>query len=289
LKKPPFWSFDAVNNHLLFSSYHLSEVNLRYYIKKLEDFNPLLLHGYPSSIYLLALAYKKYGKKKLNLKSVFTSSETLLYTQRNRIEDAFQVKVFNWYGTSEMSANIVECEKGELHLKAEHSFVEIVNDNNQLCKPGETGRIISTNFNNTAFPLIRYDIGDIVKISKNQIPKCGRGGLLVDHIEGRIEDYIVTPDGRIIGRLDHLFKDSANVIEAQIEQPKIEEIILRIVRGSHYSKEDEKLIYNEAKSRLGSSIKISFDYVENIIRTKNGKFRFIISKINPSDSYLKLK
>ena len=117
--KPPFWSFDLANNHMYFSSYHMSNDTLRYYIQKLEEFDPLLLHGYPSSIYLLALAYKKYGKGGMALKAVYTSSETLLDFQRKAIEEAFQVRVFDWYGTSEMSANIVECECGELHLKAE--------------------------------------------------------------------------------------------------------------------------------------------------------------------------
>ena len=87
--KPPFWVHDLANNHLYFSSYHLSESNMKSYIQKLEAFNPHLLHGYPSSIYILAIAYKKYGKRGLNLKSIFTSSETLLEFQRKKIEDAF--------------------------------------------------------------------------------------------------------------------------------------------------------------------------------------------------------
>ncbi|MGF1584845.1 MAG: phenylacetate--CoA ligase family protein [Bacteroidales bacterium] len=279
--KPPYWSFDMVNNHLYFSSYHLSESNLKYYIEKLEEFDPLLLHGYPSSIYLLALAYEKFGTKKLALKGIYTSSETLLDFQRHKIQNAFQVKVFNFYGTSEMNCNIVECEKGELHLKSEYSYVEILNNDNQACKPGERGRIISTHFNNTAFPLIRYDVGDNLVISNNQVAKCGRSGLLIDYIEGRNEDYVITPEGRIIGRLSILLKDAINVIEAQIEQPCIEEVVLRIVRNNYYSKKDEVQIKHAARARLGNSIKISFDYVDEIPRASNGKFRFVISKIDP--------
>lgn len=284
--KPPFWAYDRVNNHLFFSSYHMGGETLPYYIQQLEKFDPLLLHGYPSSVYLLALAFKKYGTKKLQLKAVYTSSETLLDFQRKAIEEAFQVKVFNWYGTSEMSANIVECECGELHLKEEHSFVEILNEENKPCQPGETGRIISTNFNNTAFPLLRYDIGDIVTISKNQVSKCGRSGLLIDQVEGRIEDYVLTPDGRIVGRLDHLFKDAINVAEAQIIQPVKEEIILRVVKEKPYTQKDEELILKEARIRLGDSIKIKFEYVDKIPRTKNGKYRFIISELSTTENYL---
>ena len=37
-------------------------------------------------------------------------------------------------------------------------------------------------------------------------------------IDGRIESYIVTPDGRQLGRLDFLFKDSDRIEEAQLVQ-----------------------------------------------------------------------
>jgi len=167
-----------------------------------------------------------------------------------------------------------------LHLKAEHSYIEILNNSNQPSKTGETGRIVSTNYNNYAFPLIRYEIGDTVTISKNQVSKCGRSGLLIDSIEGRVEDYILTPDGRFVGRLDHLFKDAVNVTEAQIFQAKLEEVVLRIVRGSGYSKEDEMFILKEARMRFGNSIKILFEYVDQIPRTSSGKFRFVISEIS---------
>ena len=277
---PPFWVHDWANNWIFFSSYHMTESNLRYYVKELENFDPVMIHGYPSSMYLLSKAFKKFGSRLSRLRSVYTSSETLMDFQRTAIEESFQVKVFNWYGTSEMTTNIVECEMGELHLKPEHSFTEILNNRNELCMPGETGRIVATNFSNDAFPLIRYDIGDEVVIAKNQTSKCGRCGTLIEKVSGRKEDYIITPDGRIIGRLDHLFKDSLNVIEAQIEQNQPESVILRIVKNELYNKKDEANIMEEAVLRMGASIKIEFDYVTEIPRTKNGKFRFILSTMN---------
>jgi len=280
--KPPFWSYDWANNHLFFSSYHLGNDTLQEYVQMLERFDPLLLHGYPSSIYLLALAYRKYKKGRLSLKAVYTSSETLLDFQRAAIEEAFGVKVYNWYGTSEMTANIVECECGELHVKSEHSYVEILNSYDVPCKPGETGRVVSTNFNNEAFPLIRYDIGDVVTVSINQVSKCGRSGLLIDHIQGRIEDYIITPEHRMIGRLDHLFKDAVNVMEAQIFQDNPEEITIRIVPSQLYKAADEITILNEARKRLGKSIRINFAYVDQIPRAASGKYKFIDSKIQPT-------
>jgi phenylacetate-CoA ligase len=281
--RPPYWVYDWSNNWLYFSSYHLTEKNLASYIRELERFEPVMLGGYPSSLYLLALAFQKFGTRRWPMKSVFVSSETLLDFQRAAIETAFETKVFNHYGNTEMCAHIAECELGELHLKLEHSAVEILNERNMPAAPGESARLVSTNFNNRAFPLVRYNIGDTVKLSFDQTAKCGRGGRILDEITGRIEDYIVTPDRRLVGRLDHLFKNAKNVREAQIYQETIDEVVLRIVKTENYDQKDEKEILSEAKKRLGSAVKIRFNYVEEIERTKNGKFRFVISKINQNE------
>ena len=277
-KSPPFWLHDYSNNWLLLSSYHLTERNLKYYIEELARFNPVLLKGYPSSVYLLALANLHYGQK-VHPRAVYTASETLYDFQRQTIEEAFGCKVYNWYGTGEMCANIVECEQGRLHMKPEHSYVEILGHDNKPAAPGEEGRVVCTGFGNYAFPLIRYDIGDIVVPSKEKICTCGRGGTIIDKIIGREEDYIVTPDGRFVGRLDHLFKDSHTVKLAQIIQNDLNEIILRIVKTESYTAKDEQTILKEARLRLGDSIKIQFDYVDHISKETSGKFKFIVSTI----------
>ncbi len=277
---PPFWVYDFYNNWLLFSSYHIKNENEKYYIEKLKEFSPEVIHGYPSSVYLIAKAFKKYGTHLKNLKAIFTASESLLDLQRKEIEEAFQVKVFNWYGNTEMCANIVECEKGNLHLKYEHSYVEILNESNNSCKPGEIGRLICTNFCNRAFPIIRYDIGDVVKISNKQKCECNRGGLIIDFIEGRIEDYVITTDGRKIGRLDHLFKDTLGIKEAQIIQNQIGEITIKYVPDEMFTNKDLVILEKECYLRFGNNMKVNFEEVGFINRTQNGKMKFIISNLN---------
>jgi phenylacetate-CoA ligase len=277
---PPYWVYDRANNWLILSSYHLSQKNLAAYVRELERFQPVLLAGYPSSLYLLALAYQRHGATGLRLRGVFTGSETLLAFQRAAMEQAFGTKVFNWYGNSEMCANIVECEYGEMHLKLEHSFVEVLDVENRPCKPGASGRLICTGFGNHAFPLIRYEIGDVVTLSPETTSRCGRGGTLVTAVEGRTEDYIVTPDGKLVGRLDHLFKGKKNVVEAQVVQHCVEEIIIRIVPSPDFTSSDELEIRQEAVERLGDSIRISFEYVDRLHRGRNGKCPFIVSSLD---------
>lgn len=275
--KPPFWVFNAAENQMFFSSYHLSRKNMPHYVKVLKRYRPDFLHGYPSSLYYVA---KYILQEDIQLdfrpKMIVGSSETTLDFQRRAIERAFHTKLYIWYGNTEFCGHITECCYGRLHIQPYHSFVRILKSDNTDAKPGETGRLVATNFSNYSFPLINYDIKDSVKISKEQDCPCDKGGMVIDYIHGRIEDYILTPEGRFVGRLDHLFKDAKYVRNAQIVQNDVDGITICIERENGYSQGTEKAILQETRNRLGRTIDIQFEYDKEIEKEPNGKFKFVI-------------
>jgi phenylacetate-CoA ligase len=258
--RPPFWRTDCVEKRLLCSSYHLTEANRPQYLAALAAYAPDFVHGYPSSVYFLAQ-----GDVTARPKAVFTASETLLDHQRPIIERAFGAKVFNWYGNTEFTCNIVECAAGYLHVRPDYGVLELLGD----------GTMVVTGLNNRAMPFIRYKVGDRAT-AKPGTCACGCAFPLIERIEGRVEDYVRTPDGRFVGRLDHLFKDAQHVREAQIVQTRLDEIVLRVVKDDGF---DEKPVLTEARQRLGDSMKIRFEYVNAIERTAAGKFCFIVSQL----------
>ncbi len=266
---PPFWRYDPVEQRLLCSSYHLTGRNLPLYLDALADYAPTFLHGYPSSLAILAGAMLREGRKDVRPTAVFTASETLLDSQRRDIEQAFETKVYNWYGNTELTCNIVECAAGRLHYRTDYGLLEILPD----------GAMIATGLHNRAMPLIRYRIGDVAWFQTGTCP-CGCAFPLVERVEGRIEDYVRTPDGRSVGRLDHLFKDAVHVREAQLEQQRVEELIVRIVKADGFAEHEEAIIRTEARQRLGDAIQLRFEYVSAIPRTANGKFRFVVSSLS---------
>jgi len=280
---PPFWLRNNYENQLLFSSCHIAKENLKYYIEELERFQPKFIHGYPSSIYLLASFIEDNNIDGIRPKCIITASETLLDYQKAVIEEAFDCKVFMWYGNTEMVSNIVECECGRLHIKHEYSYIEFLGKSDNPVDFGEEGRMVCTGFGNYAMLLIRYDIGDVA-IPMNGSCPCGRGGILVEKVVGRVEDYIITPDGRYVGRLDHIFKEAHNVSEAQIIQKELSKITLNIVPRSAYTKRDEKNILKETRNRLGNQIGIEVNYLKEISRLPNGKFPFIISRLGETSN-----
>jgi len=99
----------------------------------------------------------------------------------------------------------------------------------------------------------------------------------VSSVDGRFEDYIVLPDGTRIGRLDHVFKDAVKVYEAQIVQERRDELVIRIVPADGYTKSDEQFLLTQMVDRVGTKIRLRFDYVKSVERSPSGKLQFVIS------------
>lgn len=273
--KGTFWRYNIPGRQILFSIYHLTDVNAREYAKKIRTSKVPWIHGYPSALSLLA----KYGKEQnLNfgdhLRIITIGSETLLPEQKKLMEDVFKVPVRQHYGLAEGVANISECEYGSLHVDEDFSYVEFIkiDDSNNY-------KIIGTNFNNTAFPLIRYDTKDIISnLSKGC--KCGRASRIVGGIDGRIEDYITLTNGRKVGRIPGVFVKRNEITEAQIEQFSTTDIQINIVKNSKYTLNTEKLLKRDLETLIeDNSVSIRFKYVDKIEKGKNGKLRFVKSHI----------
>lgn len=263
---PPYFRYNLPNHILYFSTYHLNDDNMQHYIKVLSEKNIQWLHGYPSAITVLA-EYLCTHKIDLPMMYVTTGAENLLSMQKERIENAFHTKVYQHYGMSEAVANFSENIAHEMFVDEDFSATEFI-------PVIETGRfeIVGTNLTNYAMPLLRYktnDLCDMVYTNK---------GRLVSSIDGRLEDYVVLPNGTKIGRLDHVFKDLVNIREAQILQKSVNNIVVRVVKGTDYEESDEIRLKGELELRL-KGIQIEVIYVDSIERTSSGKLRFVVSEI----------
>lgn len=273
---PPFWRYNRTDNMLMMSSYHMSEANASAYLKALEEFDPSIIMAYPSSIGFfaayLASCGKSYGGK--SLQGIITSSETLDASVRASITSNFGCTVFDWYGQFERVAAIGTCEYGVYHLMSDYSYVEFLQAEEGLHE------IIGTGFNNLVNPLIRYRTGDYVELAPpTEKCLCGRAFPVIRRIEGRRDDVLKLPDGRRIGRLDHIFKGVSGVLESQIVQESLERIIIYVVPGIGFSEQTRNNIHSATTERLGNAVKIEVNTVESIPRTRSGKLRSVICKI----------
>jgi phenylacetate-CoA ligase len=138
------------------------------------------------------------------------------------------------------------------------------------------GRIIATGFACYGMPFIRYDVGDI-GIWKQASCACGRESKVLVGVVGRVEDYVVTPEGSRIMRFDYIFKDAGNIQEAQVVQRELGSICLRIVRRPSFSAADEDLLRKEIRERVSPRLSVQFEYLDEIEREPNGKFSAVKS------------
>ncbi|MGH0031494.1 MAG: phenylacetate--CoA ligase family protein [Myxococcota bacterium] len=275
---PPFHRTSAYDHRALFSVYHMTPTNLRSYVDAVHRLPARYIEGYPSAIHLVARALLQQGRpfEPGRIDAIFTSSESLLAFQRETIEKAFGAPVRDRYGVSEKVVSMTECAEGSLHVDMEFCIVEV--ERSAEDDDTETGSLLVTGLSHDATPLFRYRIGDVGTRSKRPCP-CGRAGDVFLAVDGRIEDYVMTPDGRLIGRLDHIFKDQHDVAEAQILQDTKEAVQIRVVPRESWNDGGERALRKEVRARLGDEISVSIELVQDIPREPNGKLRAVKSRV----------
>jgi phenylacetate-CoA ligase len=276
IKNDKLFKYDWRLNCVHFSSFNFKKEYIPLYIGQLEKFKPVLIKAYPSALDLFCRWLHDLGTQGYRPKAVLTCAETLLDHQKFVIADILRCPVYDFYNQNERAALISTCEHGRYHIHEEYSFVEILNAE----KPSETvGPIVTTTFHNYAMPLIRYQTNDLAAIDRDGLCQCKRMYKTVDKIIGRIEDIVITPDGRYVGRLDAAFKYSPGILMSQIIQKTIDEIRVRLVKASSFTQRDIDKVEDGLRARLGDTIKINYDFVESIQPGRNGKVQFVVSAV----------
>jgi phenylacetate-CoA ligase len=277
-KSPPFWRTNHYGVQTLFSIFHMKPENLGTYVSAIHRTRGRWVQGYPSSLYLMARALLDSGRPlpRGRLAGVFSSSERLLAFHREAIEAAFNAPLINRYGTSEFAVSMTSCEENRLHVDMEFGIVEI--EPIEIEEGNVRGSLLVTGLAPDATPFFRYRIGDIGTRCIHPCP-CGRPGETFLDVEGREDDFVMTPDGRLVGRLDHIFKDQSHIAEAQILQDQKEAIKVLVVPRIRYNKAAERRLMRSIRDRLGEDIEIEIATVNEITREPNGKFRAVKSSV----------
>jgi phenylacetate-CoA ligase len=260
------------------SSYHLSPELIPHYLKALSKYGVRYLLGYSSSLYTLAHEMVRSSRTNLSIKVAITNAEPLFSYQRETIEEAFDCPVRETYGNTEWVAAASECEFGHLHLWPEVGWVEIL-ENGQPLPDGTPGDLVCTGLLNADMPLIRYRVGD--RAARNALTPvclCGRSLSTLASLEGRIDDLLYTADGRIVGRLDPVFKGNLPIRGAQIVQEKLDRVRVRYVPTPEFTPEAGRSIVDRLRDRMGR-VDVILEAIEELPRDARGKFRAVICNL----------
>jgi phenylacetate-CoA ligase len=274
-QRPPYWRFNRRWHHVYLSSYHVSAKTATGYITAMRQYGTQWIEGYGSAIAALAENALAAGVPPLPLRAAIVSGDTLLPGMRVSIEQFFQCKCYDHYAQSEGVCMAMECPYGRMHLLPAAGIVEIVRDDGTPCAPGEVGEIVATGLLNDAMPLIRYRLGDYAAWAQEQDCPCGNVHPVLANLEGRVDDYLITADGRTIGRLSTAVKRSPTIHSAQIVQDRPSHAYLLVRPGQGYRPADAVAVCDDIRERIGT-FEIEIIEVSEIPKTPQGKTILVV-------------
>jgi phenylacetate-CoA ligase len=277
-QSPPYWRWNRPMRQALINMHHITPEKIGSIVEFLNSNNFEFYSGYPSILHAIATTAQAAG---LTLTSrprvVVTGAENMLAFQRRDIAEFTGAVLTDQYGCSEGCGNASHCPEFAYHEDFEFGILEA----QELGAADSAKPILCTGFASEVFPFIRYEVGDTAVWKLEPCP-CGRQSRTMSQIEGRKDDYVITPEGGRIMRFDYIFKDIVNVREAQVVQHCLGEVTVRIVRRAAYGLNDEGKIRSQIESWISSTLNVKFEYVNEIERGRNGKFRAVVSCLKRS-------
>ncbi|MCG7985956.1 MAG: hypothetical protein JAZ20_14560 [Candidatus Thiodiazotropha weberae] len=282
-KKPPSFK-SKIRNYLsdrmlLLQQSVINEDQFQEHFSDVLIKKPSVVRGFPTQLYLAAKYAIENGLKFPFISGVISTGEVLLPEQRLLIQQAFECPVYNSYRTREVGCIAQECsEQNGFHVNSEQLYVEIVWDRPNL--EDGVGKIVVTDLENTTMPFIRYEIGDLGRLTESSC-ECGRGLPLLENIGGRISDQLYSTTGKQISPvtvLPNMFHLLGINNQFRIIQEQFNVITIMMVKPELNT---NKLNEQKRAARIifGDDVVLNYQYVDKIEPVSSGKFPIVISKI----------
>lgn len=274
-----------LTNTVFLNSFKMSENQMNKYINIINSFEPVLIRGYAGSLFELAKYAKRKNIKMYKPRLLISAAEMLRDEMILEIESVFGTKVYNFYGSREVSGLAGECNKGQMHTFNFWNYLELLNKDNSPVNGGEEGKVIVTNLFNYSMPLIRYEIGDVAILGTKRCA-CGSPLPTIEKITGRITDHFHLVNGTTVPAefFIHLIGVVCNkgfIMKFQVIQEDYNKIRILVVPEKKLDEADIMEIEYKIKFVMGEDCNISWEWVDDIQKTAGGKYIYTKSLIIP--------
>jgi phenylacetate-CoA ligase len=259
-------------------------------VEALNEFQPTYLQAYPSAAMWL-VDEQRAGRLRVSPRILVTVAELRTAEMTQRLQEAFGVRPFNLFGSTEGLFGL-ECEHHQgIHLFEDTTLVENVDADGQPVPPGQPGaRLLVTNLYNLVQPLLRLEVTDLVTLDPDPCP-CGRILARMKTIYGRSDDVLslcARDGGQVAVHPLHfaLLTRDPHVSEFQVIQ---EGTLLRIlVVPRHLSSPaaagddglETRLSHAIAKQLFGLGVQdpqVTVERRRELARTAGGKLKLVIA------------
>ena len=267
-------------------AFHMNRESMAQYYRSLRDWRPSLVSSYVTAATTLSDYVVDAGLPRLEIPAVATTAEILFPERRQKIRAAFAAEIYDRLGCREIGNTAHECGAHDgLHVNAEHTVMEIVDEKGRAAAPGTEGAVLYTSLGNYVFPLIRYRVGDYAVPEANAGPcPCGRGLPKIRGLRGRVSDMLTTPDGtKVHGEyFSHLFYNTPSVLEFRVVQETARDIVVwlrlrdQITRLPAVELDPLRRAFTDL---FGPNVALDVRVVDEIPKTASGKHRFTESRV----------
>ena len=183
--------------------------NTKRQFKLMKDFRTTAIHVTPGYLLHLhsQLAEEGVSPEDLSLERAFLGAEPYSENTRDKLQNLWNINVYNSYGLSEMNGPGVAFEcvcKNGMHVWEDSFIMEIIDpDTLEPLNEGKEGELVFTTLKRRATPLLRYRTRDLSVILTGEC-ECGRTHRRIGRIKGRTDDMLII--------------NGANVFPSQIEE-----------------------------------------------------------------------
>ena len=189
------------------------------------------------------------------------------------IRQVFQSPLVSSYGTTETAFVMDTCEKGRYHENLKYNRIEYLPLKEEYGGP-DLGRLVVSTFGNPWACMLRFDVGDLVRISRDGC-SCGREeGFIAESIEGRVTNSTFTPDGRLVttAMIDRKVSRIPDLREYDLSQTDRESYVLKLVTAGKPEDAKEQG-YETLRAIYGAEGKYTVEIVDELLPGPAGKYR----------------
>ncbi len=249
------------------------DVQYQWLIEQQPDY----LLTYPSVVQGL-MQYHQQAQKPLKLKGISTLGETLPENTRQLTKKVMGCRIADMYSAQEVGYIALQCPQHDhYHIQSEVCLVEVLDDDNQPCAPGQMGRVVVTVLHNFRMPLIRYAIGDYAIVGEPC--DCGIHLPTLKRIVGRTRNLVTYPDGRKSWPAYNPMKLMELIPNGQFQLLQMDHHTLQFnwVGDQPLSDDKRQEIIRVIRHAIGHDFNIGFVKKEKIERAASGKFEEFVS------------
>ncbi len=245
-------------------------------LAELTEFQPDVLEANPSLLSRLARFAERAGIDAFQPKLITLTYEFPSRVQLRAIHRVFTSPVASSYGSTEAGYVFMQCERGRLHQNTEFCRVDF-----QPLADGPgmrgVGRLLVTTFGNPWFPLLRFEIGDVGRLSPSRCP-CGRDdGVTLSAIEGRLVSICVGAGGRLVthGQIDDALGGIEGIAQYRLAQEAPGSLLFSFIAEEGQGKQVGAACDAVLRDLFGSGVAVVVNEVPSIAPEKSGKFLLV--------------